>query len=56
MSLVFLGLCCFTLLTSWYRWENRQRALGKRDHLLEGKTEEEILAMGDENPRYRFSP
>lgn len=27
--------------------ENRQKKAGKRDHLVEGKTEEEIYALGD---------
>lgn len=27
--------------------ENRQRRAGKRDHLVEGKNDEEILVLGD---------
>lgn len=55
LSLVGLGAITFASLSLYLNWENKQRALGKRDHLMEGKTEEEILAMGDENPRYRFT-
>jgi len=36
-------------------WENKQRRDGKRDHLIEGKSEEEIHAMGDESPRFVYS-
>ncbi|GAA5979329.1 hypothetical protein JCM5350_006970 [Sporobolomyces pararoseus] len=35
-------------------WENRQRDAGKRDHRLEGKTEQEIAALGHRHPRYRL--
>jgi hypothetical protein len=55
LSLVTLGACIFGTMSLYFTWENRQRALGKRDHLMEGKTEEEIVAMGDENPRYKFT-
>lgn len=34
---------------------NKLRDEGKFDHLMEGKTEEEIEAMGEESPRFRFS-
>ena len=42
-------------LRVYYTWENKKRASGQRDHLVEGKTEEEILAMGDESPRFVFA-
>jgi sugar phosphate permease len=32
-----------------------QEAAGKRDHLVEGKSEGEIVAMGDESPRFVFA-
>lgn len=35
--------------------ENKKRAEGKRDHLIEGKSEEEIAALGDESPRFMFA-
>ncbi|GAA5905269.1 uncharacterized protein JCM6883_006342 [Sporobolomyces salmoneus] len=34
--------------------ENRKREAGKRDDRLEGKTEEEIAALGHRHPRYRL--
>jgi MFS family permease len=35
--------------------ENKLRADGKRDHLIEGKTEEEIREMGDKSPRFVYT-
>ncbi|GAA5938538.1 uncharacterized protein JCM15063_005348 [Sporobolomyces koalae] len=35
-------------------YENRKRAAGARDHRLEGKSEEEIAALGHKHPRYRL--
>ncbi|EXJ82166.1 hypothetical protein A1O1_08235 [Capronia coronata CBS 617.96] len=35
-------------------YENRVRAQGKRDHRLEGKTEEEKFEMGHRNPEFRY--
>ncbi|KAH6880442.1 major facilitator superfamily domain-containing protein [Thelonectria olida] len=34
---------------------NKRRDEGKEDHLIEGKTEIEIEAMGEKSPRFRFS-
>lgn len=35
-------------------YENRARAAGKRDHRLEGLTEEEQLNLGHRHPQYRY--
>lgn len=35
-------------------YENRARAAGKRDHRLEGLTEEEQHALGSRHPQYRY--
>jgi hypothetical protein len=37
----------------YMRWENAQRAAGKRDHRLEGKTADEIAVMGAHHPLVR---
>ncbi|CZT16033.1 related to MFS transporter [Ramularia collo-cygni] len=55
VSLVALGACIFAFFSVYFRWENKQRRLGRRDYNVEGKTEEEILAMGDENPRFMYT-
>lgn len=41
-------------LTTYCKWENRQRDLGRRDHRLEGKTEQEIKDLGWRHPAYRL--
>ncbi|GAA5881385.1 hypothetical protein JCM16303_000156 [Sporobolomyces ruberrimus] len=45
-----IGLC----LSFYGIYENRARAAGKRDHRLDGKTEEEIAQLGHRHPRYRL--
>ncbi|GAA5976076.1 hypothetical protein JCM10908_005379 [Rhodotorula pacifica] len=42
------------LLNFYCKWENRQRDLGRRDHRLEGKTEQEIRDLGWRHPAYRL--
>lgn len=39
----------------YFRWENKKRERGERDAGIEGLKEDEILELGDENPRYRFT-
>ncbi|KAF2166533.1 hypothetical protein M409DRAFT_54872 [Zasmidium cellare ATCC 36951] len=34
------------------QWENKQKKAGKRDHLVEGKSEEEIYILGDRKPGF----
>lgn len=55
MAMVATGCVIYTSLYFYFMIENNKRAAGKRDHLIEGKTEEEIQALGDENPRFRFA-
>uniref|UniRef100_V5EG15 Permease of the major facilitator superfamily n=2 Tax=Kalmanozyma brasiliensis (strain GHG001) TaxID=1365824 RepID=V5EG15_KALBG len=42
------------LLVTWQRWENKQRDAGKRDHRLEGLTEDEIYLLGSDHPHFRL--
>ncbi|KAG8627338.1 hypothetical protein KVT40_004821 [Elsinoe batatas] len=37
-------------------WENKQRALGKRDHRLQGKSEAEVVDLGYRHPEFRYIP
>ncbi|KAK4617275.1 uncharacterized protein CLAFUR5_05085 [Fulvia fulva] len=55
LGLVALGVLIFTFFHLYFSWENKQRRLGRRDHKMEGKTEEEILAMGADNPRFVYT-
>lgn len=45
LAIFLLGGSIFTHFM--LEWENRQRRSGKRDHLVEGKSEEEIRILGD---------
>jgi len=55
MSMVAAGCILYASLYFYYTAENKKRAAGKRDHLVEGKSEEKIVAMGDESPRFMFA-
>lgn len=55
MALVAAAACTYLFVFFFLTWENKQRRDGKRDHRIEGKSEEEIDAMGDESPRYMYS-
>ncbi|KAJ9604689.1 hypothetical protein H2200_010803 [Cladophialophora chaetospira] len=43
-----------TTLSLYWRNINKRRDAGLEDYKMEGKTEEESLEMGEENPRFRF--
>jgi len=53
-----VGQCCVLLLAVagifYSKWENRQRDLGKRDHRLNGLSEEEIRDLGYRHPEFRY--
>ncbi|KAI0482573.1 MFS general substrate transporter [Xylariaceae sp. FL0804] len=44
-----------TLMTVLLRIENKKRREGKRDYLVEGKTQAEILRMGDNRPDFYYT-
>ncbi|KAJ9666028.1 hypothetical protein H2201_003940 [Coniosporium apollinis] len=59
--LVNLGFGCMlfalvTILTFYLRWENRQRANGRRDWRLENASEEEVNQLGHSHPAFRYTP
>jgi hypothetical protein len=39
---------------AYCKWENRQRALGKRDHRLNGLSEAQIRNLGYRHPEFRY--
>lgn len=50
-----IGVVVLTLFGIFYcAYENRARAAGKRDHRLEGLSEEEQEKLGSRHPRYRY--
>ncbi|KAH8647926.1 MFS transporter [Xylariales sp. PMI_506] len=50
-----VSVSIFSFMFWYYRRVNKARDDGKEDWKLEGKTEEEILELGDWSPRYRYS-
>jgi hypothetical protein len=46
---------CLTIFGILYcMYENKARAAGKRDHRLEGLTEEEQEQLGSRHPSFRY--
>lgn len=55
-----MGMLAFSLLLNvilhlHFKRQNRLRDEGKQDHLMEGKTQLEIEAMGEKSPLFRFA-
>jgi hypothetical protein len=56
LAYMILFLLGGSLVTHFYLVaENKKRLAGKRDHLLEGKTENEIELMGDKRPDFIYT-
>ena len=46
-----LALALFSI--AYCKWENKQRKLGKRDHRLNGLSEEQVKDLGHRHPDFR---
>ena len=55
MAMVAMASMLYTLMFFYFTRENKKRERGVYDHKIEGMSEEDILALGDENPRFRFA-
>ncbi|KPM42328.1 hypothetical protein AK830_g4225 [Neonectria ditissima] len=55
MGMLGFSLALNILLHLHFKRQNKLRDEGKLDHLIEGKTELEIEAMGERSPRFRFA-
>ncbi|SMQ55240.1 unnamed protein product [Zymoseptoria tritici ST99CH_3D1] len=55
MALVAMAALIYGVLFVYFRSENKKRVEGKRDLIKHGLTEEEVVALGDENPRFIFA-
>ena len=55
MGLAAFSVCVYAFMSYYFTQENRKRERGERDDRIEGLNEDEILALGDENSRYRFT-
>jgi len=51
---VSLSVCIFVFMALYYRSLNKQRAAGKEDWKMEGRSDEEIEEMGDKSPKYVY--
>ena len=56
LAMVACAAVIFVSMSMYYRAKNKRRDEGKEDYKLMGKTEEEIEAIGDESPLYRYTP
>lgn len=55
LALVAWSVCVYAFMSWYFTQENRKRRNGERDEKISGMSEEEITALGDESPRYRFT-
>ncbi|KAF4975740.1 hypothetical protein FZEAL_7517 [Fusarium zealandicum] len=55
MGMLGVSLAINVLLHLHFKRQNKLRDEGKQDHLMEGKTEDEIESMGERSPRFRFT-
>ncbi|KAK6333795.1 hypothetical protein TWF730_003978 [Orbilia blumenaviensis] len=54
IAMACVGIIAYGTLLIYYITENKARDAGKRDYLVEGKSEKEIDEMGDDSPRFRY--
>jgi hypothetical protein len=55
IGLLALGISIYIALHFYFRMKNKRKLSGKEDWRIEGKTEEEIAEMGEDNPRYLYT-
>ncbi|KAH7145416.1 major facilitator superfamily domain-containing protein [Dactylonectria estremocensis] len=55
MGMLSVSLMLNIALHLHFRRQNKLRDEGKQDYLIEGKTQDEIEAMGERSPRFRFA-
>lgn len=54
MGLVAIGALIYGGMFTYYLRANARRAAGKEDYKMEGKSEAELTAMGDDSPRFVY--
>ncbi|OAL02095.1 MFS general substrate transporter [Phaeosphaeriaceae sp. SRC1lsM3a] len=55
IGMLALGIALYTALHFYFRMQNKKKREGKFDYLMEGKTEEEVAEMGENNPHYMYT-
>lgn len=53
--MVAFAIACYGILWAYLGMLNTRREEGKEDHLMAGKSDDEIAEMGDESPRFRYT-
>ena len=56
LGLLAFAISCATGMSLYFSLLNARRAAGKEDHKLAGKTNEEVDEMGDDSPRFTYTP
>jgi hypothetical protein len=54
IGLLALGIVTYVALHLYLKRANKRKLEGKEDWRMEGKTEEEIAEMAEDNPRYLY--
>lgn len=55
LGLIGVSAFIFSVLLFWFAKTNRARDNGLQDSRVAGLSEEEIIELGEESPRYRFT-
>lgn len=55
MAMVAFAITCYAILWAYLGMLNSKRDKGEDDHLMAGKSEEDIAEMGDESPLFRYT-
>lgn len=55
IGLLGLGTFVYTVLCLWFRNANRRKKAGKEDWRMEELSGEEVMQLGEYNPRYMYT-
>lgn len=55
IGLLAVGLCIYTTLYLWFRNANKRKRGGMEDWRMDGLSEEEVMELGEHNPRYMYT-
>lgn len=55
LALVAFAVALYLGMYSYFKVENRRRQQGERDAVKQGLNEEEVVALGDENPGFIYA-
>jgi len=55
IGMLALGIVIYSSLHMYFRMKNKRKLSGQEDWRMEGKSEDEIAEMGEDNPRYLYT-